>query len=651
MVTRRPRRRWSLFATFWIPIFGVLAFAPAALSQSQTFKVRPGGWVSTGIHLKKGDSVSIQVSGELHWPGQNWKFGPDGYKIPGNVTGYVATVQVRDGNPIEIGRQGTITADADGELQLAIPRCTRCVTSKGGEIVAFGPSDGQIEGALSFIVTGRIKGATVPSTTVPSAPVPNIAGTWYGRGGAWVYQFTQNGNQFTWVRNPPESASGTITVTGGSVILSANWGTGSGSGRVVAVVNNNVATRIVWENGEVFTRGAASLSVTYEMPRRMGRLHNPPTDADINPKSWPVDFQVQRCAPLDRYEWTVSGTPQTYDRRGPCRFELRFPALGVYPVEVKVTPASGGSPSVGMLRVNVKDWLVVGLGDSLSSGESVPDKPRRGSKSPEEWKDRRCHRSDSSYQAGVARRIEGRSKQVSVTFLHLACSGARIPRGMLGGFEGIEPADPKNPIPAQLLVMKQLIGSRHVDALLLSIGVNDLNFGQVVAFCWKWYNCPDRHWQGVSGPTLRELIPRWLTELWPRYELLDRTLQHLGVRASDVYLLEYPDPLHFRGEICRTGSTGAGINERDAQWLFDNVVLPINAMVARAAATYHWTLVPGAQAGFAPHGYCAVKSDRWITTYNESGAQQNNRNGTLHPNYTGHNWLAGLVFNILSPRL
>lgn len=95
-----------------------------------------------------------------------------------------------------------------------------------------------------------------------AASLPNIGGTWYDRNGAWAYQFTQNGNKFTWVRNPPEKASGTMTATPGSsfgfATLAANWGTGAGNGRVVAVDASNLATRIQWDNGEVFLRSAGN---------------------------------------------------------------------------------------------------------------------------------------------------------------------------------------------------------------------------------------------------------------------------------------------------------------------------------------------------------------------------------------------------------
>lgn len=66
MVTRRGR---TVSAAIWIALVSVLGSSATVRSQSQTFSVRPGGWVPTGIHMKRGDSVSIAVSGELNWPG------------------------------------------------------------------------------------------------------------------------------------------------------------------------------------------------------------------------------------------------------------------------------------------------------------------------------------------------------------------------------------------------------------------------------------------------------------------------------------------------------------------------------------------------------------------------------------------------------
>jgi hypothetical protein len=139
--------------------------------------VKPGQWVQTGIQLKRGKSFQVKVSGKLNWPGQTWDFGPDGYRIPGNVLGYVASVRVGHGDTIEVSFGSSLTADSDGELQLAIPRCTHCRTNRGDEVTAFGESDGTIQGALSFAVTTMdgigvpepCKGSTLDASSTTSA--------------------------------------------------------------------------------------------------------------------------------------------------------------------------------------------------------------------------------------------------------------------------------------------------------------------------------------------------------------------------------------------------------------------------------------------------------------------------------------------------
>ncbi|MGA3028667.1 MAG: hypothetical protein ABSF98_28305 [Bryobacteraceae bacterium] len=110
------------------------------------------------------------------------------------------------------------------------------------------------------VVTGCFIGAIQCDGLPPGPPpaLPDISGTWYSQTRAWVYQFTQNGSQFAWSRNPPEAASGTLTVTPGAssslATLYADWKTGRGYGRVVAVDSKNRATRLQWDNGQVFVR-------------------------------------------------------------------------------------------------------------------------------------------------------------------------------------------------------------------------------------------------------------------------------------------------------------------------------------------------------------------------------------------------------------
>ena len=121
----------------------------------------------------------------------------------------------------------------------------------------------------------------------------------------------------------------------------------------------------------------------------------------------------------------------------------------------------------------VRDRLVVGMGDSFSSGEGNPDTPveidrysRRAHLNisyvydpaeqairsvaayslpvrmqnvPAGWLDRKCHRSAYSYHLRTALQIAlADPKHSAVTFLGFACSGAEITEGLLFPYKGVE---------------------------------------------------------------------------------------------------------------------------------------------------------------------------------------------------------------------
>jgi len=109
-------------------------------------------------------------------------------------------------------------------------------------------------------------------------------------------------------------------------------------------------------------------------------------------------------------------------------------------VQAEVLDGIGSTPVVRLERltdvgsaeiwVKLEDFLIVGLGDSNASGEGNPDVP--GLARPL-WEDFRCDRSAQSYQARAASAIEKASDHSSVTFVHLACSGAsfRVDRAFM----------------------------------------------------------------------------------------------------------------------------------------------------------------------------------------------------------------------------
>jgi len=184
-------------------------------------------------------------------------------------------------------------------------------------------------------------------------------------------------------------------------------------------------------------------------------------------------------------------------------------------------------------EIMVRDLLIVGLGDSVASGEGNPDRPIaladegfcfrqlsgserleyfrpvragfkgdrscEGGSSAEEWNrlsarwlSAACHRSLYSYQLRTALALAVENAHIAVTFLPLACTGASIDTGLLNA----QPARELNcgvgrcpsTAPAQLTRLQNLLDaarkrdpSRRLDLVLLTVGANDINFSGLVA--------------------------------------------------------------------------------------------------------------------------------------------------------------------------
>jgi len=113
----------------------------------------------------------------------------------------------------------------------------------------------------------------------------------------------------------------------------------------------------------------------------------------------------------------------------------------------------------------------------------------------------RCHRSMISGQARAALALEQADEHTSVTLVHLSCSGATIESGLITGPRGQDPNDILDPllnptinssftgineqpsIQGQLLATKQKILGREIDAILVSIGGNDIGFADLIEAC------------------------------------------------------------------------------------------------------------------------------------------------------------------------
>ncbi len=118
----------------------------------------------------------------------------------------------------------------------------------------------------------------------------------------------------------------------------------------------------------------------------------------------------------------------------------------------------------------------------------------------------RCHRSMISGQARAALALEQADPHTSVTLVHLSCSGAKISTGLndVHGGQPINaileplirslllpelPALPK--ITSQIKAAAEVAAGREVDAIVISIGGNDVKFSTIIENCIVGEPCHD----------------------------------------------------------------------------------------------------------------------------------------------------------------
>ncbi len=313
--------------------------------------------------------------------------------------------------------------------------------------------------------------------------------------------------------------------------------------------------------------------------------------------------------------------------------------------------AGGDAPQ----DIDVVRYVIASLGDSVASGEGNPD--RRADLSKAQWQDRRCHRSLRSGAALAAMAVERSSASSSVALLALGCSGATMPVGLEAPYGGIEPGRDHATEAPQLDVLNDLAARQDVDAVLLSIGANDVSFSSIIEFCARFTDCPHRRFDPrrplqeapSAAPTLETATAGALRGLAARYDRLDGEIAGQIPRRR-IIVSEYFDPtVGAGGAFCAIHLGPGTIDAREAQWAHTHVVDGLNEVIARAAGAHGWTLVAGVGDAFAGHGTCARPAQQvWVRTLAQSwfwlgGAPSSRIAGTLHPNRSGHRAIARLI--------
>ncbi|MCU1357899.1 MAG: hypothetical protein JWM89_3317, partial [Acidimicrobiales bacterium] len=367
---------------------------------------------------------------------------------------------------------------------------------------------------------------------------------------------------------------------------------------------------------------------------------------------------TERSSVITGYVLTLTGPEaKTVDGTN-CKINADVSKLGTYTakVDIKVGPVTVDSRTE---TIAPKDNLIVSIGDSVASGEGNPDTLDPSTVWIPKWENEQCHRSELAGPAQAALRMERRDPHTSVTFVHLACSGASITKGLVGDYEGQDPSKGKVLKP-QLDQMKDLVGERPVDALTVSIGANDAEFSAPVKACLLQPKCYENHIPGQKNA--KELFDEKAPNIEANYPLLDARLDKMAKQqpgdaklAGKVFVTQYMDVTKDdSGQYC-TGLTAKeqaagkvpgdttnvdGLTKDEMAWADTYVQDGLNTRVKSSIDTANgnggsqWVWVDGIKEKFAKHGYCA--QDRWIRTLFESGLYQHNPDGAFHPNAEGH---------------
>ncbi len=217
------------------------------------------------------------------------------------------------------------------------------------------------------------------------------------------------------------------------------------------------------------------------------------------PEDGRYEVVLDGCGSLGaaRYLWFVDGGPAMGS--SDCESRVRL-AEGSHSVALTVRDSGGASDSTG-LTAEVRDLIVVGLGDSFSAGSGAS----RSGLLAADYDQARCTRSGRAGQARAALEMEHRDPKTSVTFIHLACGGARADFGLLR---------PHNNQPPQILELSEILpAGQAVDFVSFTIGGNDVRFSEIVG---QLVEEPDAPLSDLAGERTHERTQRLLLELRER---------------------------------------------------------------------------------------------------------------------------------------
>jgi lysophospholipase L1-like esterase len=322
---------------------------------------------------------------------------------------------------------------------------------------------------------------------------------------------------------------------------------------------------------------------------------------------------------IERYSWTVTrlGFPTRWFSSDQCKIATRL-GEGTYLAQLSAHAADGATLETGF-PIQIKDIIVVSVGDSMAGGEGNPDVggayiPPLPGHSTAQWKDAGCHRSAFGGHVRAAQRL-ATDPHNGIVFLSLACTGAKAENLATSANRG------RPPQLRQLAAALCAYGcARPIDLLIMTIGVNDVDFAQLTRSCVITHEGCDATLTRAEGNLAT--LPLQYARLRDEIGALRLTVKHLLITGYPAHVF--------------TGSCA------DSAARIQRLGRHLNDTIRQAAQTYGWTYVDGVTPAFDGHDYCA-RSSRWFVNLNDSLATQGDVDGTAHPNHVGQEALANLI--------
>ncbi|TRX57165.1 hypothetical protein [Thalassomonas sp. M1454] len=349
---------------------------------------------------------------------------------------------------------------------------------------------------------------------------------------------------------------------------------------------------------------------------------------------------------------------------------------GTYSYTVSYVPFGTFNPVNNIIitggKVVVKpaeDFVIVSIGDSVASGEGNPVIEQSGYQLPS-WDDfysnyfssfpddLGCHRSSLAGPALAANKIK--STNPATSFIHIACSGASLNNTRMNKTEPKYLQAQISKVNDQLDWVRQHVS--RIDVLTISAGANNIagGFGEVVTKCLL--NNPlqpcseDDKFKQDLRDSMDNLEVAYI-DLQNRIHMVGEAREANEPKIPSVVVIsEYFDPTRdSQGNFPSAAvslSCGLGaISPAEWEFLYNEMVVPLNLEVADAAATHHWKLAGGIASAFEKHGYCAsvglgdLPGKSWIVKAPESVNKQIDHAGSAHPDYDGQIIYKNAIYN------